>query len=221
MSDRIRKTGAAAALVASGLVAGGILAGSMSANAAPTPAPSAGSSSSGAASGTSADAAVTGTEADKVKAAVKAKYSTVTITTVRKDADGSYDALGTDASGNRVFYDVSADLKTITAGAGHGGGHGGPRGGMGASKDTPVTGAEADKVKAAVKAKHSTVTITTVRKDADGSYDALGTDASGNQVFYDVSADLKTITAGAGHGGGHGPMGGAGSTTTPSASPSA
>jgi hypothetical protein len=77
-----------------------------------------------------------------------------------------------------------------------------------------VTGSEADKVKSAVTAAHSGVTITSVRKDPDGSYDALGTDASGKPVFYDVSADLTTVTAGGGHGG-PGPRGQA-----PAASPS-
>ena len=47
----------------------------------------------------------------------------------------------------------------------------------GGSQDTAVTGSEADKVVAAVKAKDSAVTITAVRKDPDGSYDALGTKA--------------------------------------------
>ena len=201
MSDiRIRKAGAAAALVASGLVAGGVLASSMTANAAGSGSTSTSPSSArSTAPRPSSDAAVTGTAADKVKAAVTAKYGTVTITTVRRDPDGSYDALGTDANGNRVFYDVSADLATITVGGG-GLGH---RGGPGGSQDTAVTGAQAGNVKAAVTAAHSGVTITTVRKDPDGSYDALGTDANGNPVHYDVSADLKTITANAGHRGGH------------------
>ena len=78
-------------------------------------------------------------------------------------------------------------------------GHGGP------SNDTGVTGTAADNVKAAVKAKYPNVTVTSVRKDPDGSYDAFGTDANGNPVFYDVSANLKTITANAGHGA-HGAM---------------
>ena len=63
---------------------------------------------------------------------------------------------------------------------------GGPRG---ASSDTAVTGAEADKVIAAVEAKDSSVTVDSVRKDPDGSYDALGT-KDGSPVFFDVSADL-------------------------------
>ena len=63
----------------------------------------------------------------------------------------------------------------------------------GQSSDTPVTGDEATKVSAAVTAKDSTVTISSVRKDPGGSYDALGTKA-GAAVMFDVSSDLGTIT---------------------------
>lgn len=78
---------------------------------------------------------VTGTEADKVKAAVTAKFAGVTVERVLKDPDGSYDVMGT-KSGNRVGYEVSKDLKTVTertgapgrdgkgAGNGDGRGHG-------------------------------------------------------------------------------------------------
>jgi hypothetical protein len=193
-ANSIRKIGAVSALLASGLITGGVLASTVTANAATTPTPSA---SQPAGQPVSPDAAVTGTAADAVVAAVKAKHSGVTITTVRKDPDGSYDALGADADGNPVFYDVSADLKTITANAGPAGGPrgGGPGRGGGGGQDTAVTGSAADNVISAVKAKHSGVTIATVRKDPDGSYDALGTDASGNPVFYDVSADLKTVSS--------------------------
>ncbi len=40
-----------------------------------------------------------------------------------------------------------------------------------------------------------------MRKDPDGSYDAIGTKA-GAPVFFDVSADLKTVTAATGGPGG-------------------
>lgn len=145
----------------------------------------------------STDTAVTGAEADAVIASVVKTDPAATITTVRKDPDGSYDALGT-SNGAKAFYDVSADLATVTAGGQ--GQHGGHGGGPGAgSQDAAVTGAAADKVIAAVVKTDSAATITTVRMDADGSYDALGT-SNGPKVFYDVSADLATITAG-----GHGP----------------
>ncbi|WP_392544306.1 hypothetical protein [Oryzobacter telluris] len=64
---------------------------------------------------------------------------------------------------------------------------------------TPVTGAELAEVTAAVKAKDSAVTVTTVQKDPDGSYDVDGTKA-GAAVRLEVSADLKTITTSTGRG---------------------
>jgi hypothetical protein len=138
--------------------------------------------------GGSADTPVTGAELTKVTAAVKAKDSAATVISVRKDPDGSYDVFAT-KSGTPLMYEVSADLKTITEGhAGHRGGSG-----RGGSADTPVTGAELTKVTAAVKAKDSAATVTSVRKDPDGSYDVFAT-KSGTQLMYEVSADLKTIT---------------------------
>jgi len=81
--------------------------------------------------------------------------------------------------------------------------------GPGGGTHTAVTGTELSKVTAAVKAKDSAVTVTSVQKDEDGSYDVFGTKA-GAQVMFDVSKDLKTITArtgGPGGGHGHGPDG--------------
>jgi len=77
---------------------------------------------------------------------------------------------------------------------------GDPGAGRGGSTDTPVTGDELAKVSAAMKAKDSSVTVTSVRKDPDGSYDVLGT-KDGANVFYDVSTDLTTFTldSAAGH----------------------
>lgn len=82
------------------------------------------------------------------------------------------------------------------------------RPGGGQSQDTAVTGDEAQKVIDAVQTKNSGVTITTVRKDPDGTFDALGTKADGTTVMYEVSSDLATITEAVGHG--HGPGGGHG-----------
>ena len=91
---------------------------------------------------------------------------------------------------------------------GHEGGQPGP--GMGGHEHTAVTGDEADKVIAAVKAKDSSVEVTEVQKDPDGSYDVMGT-KDGQPVRFDVSADLKTVTEGQGGPGGHGGgMGGPG-----------
>ena len=179
-----------------------------------------------------ADTPVTGDQLGKVTAAVTAKDSAVTVTRAQKDPDGSYDVFGTRA-GAPVRFEVSADLKTITLGTvgGHGGpgGAGGGPGGHG-RVHTPVTGDELAKVTAAVTAKDSAVTVTTVRKDADGSYDVLGTKA-GAPVMLAVSADLKTITLATGHAG-RGPRGseapgqasgqapGSSTTRTPTSTPS-
>ncbi len=148
---------------------------------------------------------VTGTELGNVTAAVKAKDSAVTVTSARKDADGSYDVMGTKA-GAPVMFEVSKDLKTVTARTGGPGGGRGHDGGPGGGTHTPVTGTELTKVTAAVKAKDSAVTVTSARKDADGSYDVFGTKA-GNPVMVQVSKDLKTITVDTGGPGGHGPDG--------------
>lgn len=52
-----------------------------------------------------------------------------------------------------------------------------PDGSANPHNHTPVTGAELATVTAAVKAKDSAVTITSVRMDPDGSYDVDGTKA--------------------------------------------
>jgi hypothetical protein len=183
----VNKTGIVAigALAAAGAIAVGV----SNADASTTSVANTGYAS-GQAGHASADTPVTGDEAAKVTAAVVAQDSAVTVTAVRKDADGSYDVVGTKA-GAHVMFDVSADLATITQKTKGGGRHGGGAGH--ASTDTPVTGDEAAKVTAAVVAKDSAVTVAAVRKDADGSYDVVGTKA-GAHVMIDVSADLATIT---------------------------
>jgi hypothetical protein len=180
---------AVGAVAAVGIVLGGA---ALASAAAGTPSVTASGAPEGHGGGGSADTAVTGDELAKVTAAVKAKDASITVTSVRKDPDGSYDVFGT-KDGAEVMYDVSADLATFTQNAGHGGGPGGRGPGGGGSADTAVTGDELAKVTAAVKAKDASITVTSVRKDPDGSYDVLGT-KDGNQVMYDVSADLATFT---------------------------
>ena len=86
---------------------------------------------------------------------------------------------------------------------------------------TTVTGDEAAKVRAAVKAKDATLTVEQVRKDPDGSYDAMGTKA-GQHVMVEVSKDLATVEVRTGGPGGHGGHGGRdrgpGQAPTPGAS---
>jgi len=205
-------TAASGLLAAAGLVAGGAALANAST---PTSAPAATSyysATNGPEGGPgqgrgSNDTPVTGSELTNVKDAVKAKDSAVTVTSVRKDPVGSYDVFGT-KSGSPVMLAVSKDLKSITTGPA--GGHGGPGGAGGpgrGSNDTAVTGSALTSVKDAVKAKDSAVTVTSVRKDPDGSYDVFGT-KSGSPVMLEVSKDLKTITVnthGPGNGRGEGP----------------
>jgi hypothetical protein len=66
------------------------------------------------------------------------------------------------------------------------------RGGPG-HDHTPVTGEELSKVTDAVEAEDPEVTVQTVQKDPDGSYDVFGTRA-GAPVMLEVSKDLKTVT---------------------------
>jgi hypothetical protein len=180
-----------AALAAAGLtVAVGIVFGASSLASADNGSPSStasASSNAGPRDGGSSSTAVTGDELTKVTAAMNAKDASITVSSVRKDPDGSYDVRGT-KNGANVFYDVSADLNTITLNSGEGGnGHG-----RGGSPSTPVTGDELTKVTAAMNAKDASITVSSVRKDPDGSYDVRGT-KDGANVFYDVSADLNTI----------------------------
>ncbi|MGI5175370.1 hypothetical protein ACQEVZ_03445 [Dactylosporangium sp. CA-152071] len=213
----MRRTVKISIAAASTAVAGALLFGipAVAATTAPSPSASSSAAAPGHQRGGGDHTAVTGDELAKVTAAMKAKDSSVTVTSVRKDPDGSYDVFGT-KDGAKVMYDVSADLKTFTAKTGKGGGDG--KGGGRGDADTAVTGDELAKVTAAMKAKDSSVTVTSVRKDPDGSYDVFGT-KDGARVMYDVSADLKTFTARTGKGGQGGEGGGRGPKPTATASP--
>jgi hypothetical protein len=190
-------TGAAALVAAAGLVGTGAALSNAASTTPATASTSTAATPDGSANPNN-DTPVTGTALANVTAAVKAKDSAVTVTSVRMDPDGSYDVFGTKAGAN-VRFEVSKDLKTITTGGGGGGHHGGG----GGSNDTPVTGTALANVTAAVKANDSTVTVTSVRMDPDGSYDVFGTKA-GTNVMLEVSKDLKTITANTGNGGQNG-----------------
>ncbi|XVX20094.1 hypothetical protein ACQP1U_17705 [Actinomycetota bacterium] len=144
---------------------------------------------------------VTGANLDKIKAAVKAKDSTLTVERAMKLTDGTYRAMATKTDGTRAGVSLDKDFKVTDVRTGMG------KGGAGHTH-TAVTGDELTKVKDAVKAKDSAVTVTSVQKDADGSYDVHGTKA-GAQVMVEVSKDLKTIEVRTGGpGGGHGMRGG-------------
>lgn len=131
-----KKIGSITALLASGLVAGGVLAGSMTAHAAD-------SSSTSTTPATVASAPanpnpgnpslpqradeklLTGTTADKVKAAALAKYPGGAIIRIESDSDGVYEAHMT-VNGNEIIVQVGSDF-SVTGTQAHGpGGPGGP-----------------------------------------------------------------------------------------------
>ena len=158
--------------------------------------------------------AVTGDEATQVTDAVTAQDSTITVESVEKDPDGSYDVHGT-KDGNPVMVQVSADLASVEVGGGPGG-PGGPEG-PGGHQHTAVTGDEATQVTDAVTAQDPSITVESVQKDEDGSYDVHGT-KDGAKVMVEVSADLATVEVRTAppHQGGQPPVDG---TTTPGQTP--
>ena len=127
MSNKLRTYGGAAGLLASGLVAGGILAGTLTANAdtgTTTGTTATATSSAAPAAPTnpnpgdlskpqrSDETLLTGTTADKVKAAALAKYPNATIQRLETDSDGVYEAhvLG---DGQPMIVQVGSDF-TVT-----------------------------------------------------------------------------------------------------------
>jgi len=140
-----RRWGTAAALMAAGLAGGVILAGTMSANAATsTPSPSTSAPSASSDQGTrptnpnpgdptkpqrSDETLLSGTTADKVKAAALAKYPGATVQRIETDSDGVYEAHLLKADGTPVTVEVDKSF-TVTGEEAMGGpgGHGGPGG---------------------------------------------------------------------------------------------
>ncbi len=204
MTEKKKARTAAGLALAGALVAGGAYTAINAYAESPSASPSASSTPSQGANGNGAGngqgekgqrqshqhTAATADETTKVTAAVKAKDSSASVTKVEKDPDGSFDVTAT-KDGNQVRYEVSADYKTVTEGRGGRGGHGA---GEGHRQGTEVTGTELTKVTAAVKAKDSAFTVEKVFKDSDGDYHVMGT-KDGSRAGYEVSSDLKTITA--------------------------
>lgn len=137
-----RRYGGGAALVAGGLVAGGVLAGTLTATAAdPSPSPSSSSPSTPSSAAPrdetksyhEGEELLTGGTADKVRAAVLAKYPNATVQRVETDSDGVYEVHLVTAAGERVTVEVGKDFAVTGTeegrgdGSGHGHGHGGMR----------------------------------------------------------------------------------------------
>ena len=134
-STRVRKCASVAALVAGRVVAGGVMAGTLTASATDTPTPTATATDQAPSNPNPGDPSkpqrsdetlLTGSTAEKVKAAVLAKYPGATFVRVETDSDGVYEAHITKADGTEVAVEV--DKSFAVTGEEQGGGPGGPGG---------------------------------------------------------------------------------------------
>jgi uncharacterized membrane protein YkoI len=204
------------ALVAAGVVAGGVLAGTVGASAvgsSPSPAPGTGT-------GTGTDrparpphpdeTPLTGDTADKVKAAVLAKYPGATVMRLETDSDGVYEAHIRTQDGKPLVVEVGKDF-TVTGeekppppgpgGPGMPGMPGMPGGRHGGPHGTPLTGDTLAKVKAAVEAKYPGATVMDAETGDDGAaYEAHIVKADGTHAA--VELDKSFAVTGEEH---HGP----------------
>ena len=153
---------------------------------------------------------LTGDDATKVEAAVKAAYPDATIDRMETDADGGvFEAHITQADGTKATVILDANYTvtdTQTGGPGGKGGKGGPHSANGIT-ETVLTGDDATKVEAAVKAAQPDATIDRMETDADGdAFEAHVTLADGSHATVKLDANYtvtSTETGGPG-GGGHG-----------------
>ncbi len=134
----LARWGRPGAFAAAGLVAGGLLAGSLSASADDTPSTATEGSSGTATAPPSAgntdpsqpqrpdEQLLTGSTADKVKAAALAKYPGATVVRIETDSDGVYEAHLTKADGTPVTVEVDKNFAVTGIEQGGPGGHGGP-----------------------------------------------------------------------------------------------
>jgi hypothetical protein len=210
---RHRKTlaGAVAAVAVGGLLAGcGSSSSTTASTANATPAAATSSSPQGVPPGIGK--AVTGAAADKAKAAATAKYPG-TVERVEQLSDGSYLVHVMQTSGGEVHVKVSkAFAVTGTETGPPGGANGaGPQGGFG----TPVTGATADKAKAAALAKYPG-TAERVVQLPDGSYEVHVITKSGGEVHVKVSKAFQVTGTDTGPPAGAAPPAANGTTTTQS-----
>ena len=134
----LTRWGRPGAFAAAGLVAGGLLAGSLSATAADTPTTGTDGSSGTATAPPLAgngdpsqpqrsdEELLTGSKADKVRAAALAKYPGATVIRIETDSDGVYEAHLTTAAGQPVTVEVDKSFAVTGVEQGGAGGHGGP-----------------------------------------------------------------------------------------------
>jgi uncharacterized membrane protein YkoI len=180
MKTNLRATAAAGALILGGVGVGAVLASTGAASAADDTGSTSSSTPSAGTRGHAGETALTGTTADKVKAAALAKYPGATIDRVETDSDGVYEAHITTKAGDNVIVQVNKSF--AVTGTQTGGGHGG----KGHGNETALTGTTADKVKAAALAKYPGATIERVETDSDGVYEAHITTKAGDEVTVEV-----------------------------------
>jgi uncharacterized membrane protein YkoI len=194
--DRRKRKVASVGLVAAGLITGAVLAGTHIAGAqSPTATPSAGSARSG---GHAGETALTGTTADKVKAAALKAVPGGTIIRVETDSDGSpYEAHVRKTDGSEVVVKVDKGFNVTSIEEGHGPGHGG-------AGETALTGTTAAKVKAAALKAVPGGTVLRVETDSDGSpYEAHVRKADGSEVVVKVDKSFNVTDIEEDHGPGH------------------
>jgi hypothetical protein len=134
-------------------------------------------------------AEVTGDTAEKIKAAVLAKVPGATIDRVEKDPQGFHAHL-TKSDGTRATARVNTQFEVTSVDAGGGPRMGGPGGQR--TDETPLTGDNAAKAKAAALAKLPGSTVVRVETDADGgTYEAHVTKSDGSPATVIFDKDFK------------------------------
>ena len=135
---------------------------------------------------------VTAAVAENVKAAVLAKVPGATIDRVEQDPQG-YHAHITKSDGTRATAQLNAQFEVTSVDAG--GGRGGPGGQR--SDETPLTGDNAAKAKAAALAKLPGSTVVRVETDGDGAgvYEAHVTKSDGSPatVIFDKDFNVTAV----------------------------
>jgi hypothetical protein len=149
------------------------------------------------------EVALTGDTADKVTAAVKAKYPDATIQRVETDSDGVYEAHVILADGSRATVELDGSFAITRTDTGHGHGHGdrfrGGHGGRDGSAEVALTGDTADRVTAAVTAKYPDATIQRVETDSDGVYEAHVILADGSPATVKLDESFTVTRTETGH----------------------
>jgi uncharacterized membrane protein YkoI len=154
-----------------------------------------------------AEKELTGSTADKVKAAVLAKLPGATVHRMstedsREGTGAAYEAHVTKADGTdvEVLLDKSFKVTAVNTGHGRGGFFGGRRG-----HEAELTGSTADKVKAAVLAKLPGATVHRMstedsREGTGAAYEAHVTKADGTDVEVLLDKSFKVTAVNTGHG---------------------